>query len=51
MTLAQETYCSEQDFDPEDPRCARVILTGNIFKVSHSHFSLHKGSKMSERNV
>ncbi|EFN88318.1 protein CREG1 [Harpegnathos saltator] len=30
MTLAQGSYCKNKQWDPMDPRCARVILTGKI---------------------
>jgi len=33
MSLAQGTYCKEKHLDPEDPRCAHVILTGHIVPV------------------
>ena len=32
-TLAQGDYCSMKHMDPQDPRCARVTLTGSIIKV------------------
>lgn len=33
MTLAQSNYCKENNFDPEDPRCAHLVLTGRVEKV------------------
>lgn len=30
MTLAQGSYCRDKIWDPMDPRCARVMLTGKI---------------------
>ncbi|XP_071444698.1 protein CREG1 [Hetaerina americana] len=33
LTLAEGHYCEENNFDPEDPRCAHVVLTGKIVKV------------------
>ena len=33
MTLAQGNYCKKQGLDPQDPPCARVILTGNTTKL------------------
>lgn len=33
MSLAQSDYCKEKQYDPEDPRCAKVILTGTFAKV------------------
>ncbi len=29
MTLAQGDYCKKEGLDPQDPPCARVILTGS----------------------
>lgn len=33
MTLAQGHYCTIKNYDPMDPRCARVVLTGKIRAV------------------
>jgi len=33
MSLAQSGYCEKMNFDPEDPRCAHVILTGEFIKL------------------
>merc|ERR1719347_161836 len=33
MSLAQGNYCAKNDYDPEDPRCAHVILTGEFLKL------------------
>merc|ERR1712107_237516 len=33
MSLAQGNYCAKNDYDPEDPRCAHVILTGEFIKL------------------
>ena len=33
MTLAQGDYCKNKDYDPMDPRCARVMLSGKIKAV------------------
>jgi len=33
MSLAQSGYCAKMDYDPEDPRCAHVILTGEFIKL------------------
>lgn len=35
-TLAQSDYCRTENFDPQDPRCARLILTGRLVKVENS---------------
>ncbi|KAF5306489.1 hypothetical protein FQR65_LT07317 [Abscondita terminalis] len=34
-TLAESDYCKNNDFDPQDPRCGRVILSGNFVKVNN----------------
>lgn len=33
VTLAQTTYCRQLSLDPEDPRCARVTLSGKVKNV------------------
>lgn len=33
-TLAQSEYCKSENLDPQDPRCARVLMSGKIEKVS-----------------
>jgi len=33
MSLAQGNYCSKMNYDPEDPRCAHIILTGVFTKL------------------
>jgi len=33
MSLAQSGYCAKMNYDPEDPRCAHVILTGEFIKL------------------
>ncbi|KAJ8914597.1 hypothetical protein NQ315_017302 [Exocentrus adspersus] len=35
-TLAQSDYCRTQDFDPQDPRCAKLIITGEYIKIDKS---------------
>jgi hypothetical protein len=39
MSLAQGNYCRAKSYDPEDPRCAHVILTGSIVEVYQTYFS------------
>ncbi|CAL8142107.1 unnamed protein product [Orchesella dallaii] len=34
MSLAQSDYCRQQQYDPEDPRCAHVILSGSIQPIT-----------------
>ena len=33
MSPAQGNYCSKMNYDPEDPRCAHIILTGVFTKL------------------
>lgn len=33
MSLAETDYCKQQSLDPEDPRCAHVTITGEMWKV------------------
>jgi len=33
MSLAQGNFCSKHNYDPEDPRCAHVVLTGHFVKL------------------
>ena len=33
MSLAQGDYCKKKNLDPEDPRCAHVILTGDFVRL------------------
>lgn len=35
-SLAELEYCEREDFDPQDPRCAKVIITGRLKKVNES---------------
>ena len=34
VSLAQGKYCDSNQLDPEDPRCAHVIFTGRMEKVT-----------------
>ncbi|EDV23781.1 uncharacterized protein TRIADDRAFT_57327 [Trichoplax adhaerens] len=54
MTLSQTGYCFSKHYDPEDPRCARVTVMGNLVKVTkakelqfsqHALFSRHPAMK------
>jgi len=33
VTLAQTDFCRDKILDPQDPRCARVILSGKVKKI------------------
>jgi len=33
FSLAQSDYCKKKSYDPEDPRCAQLTLTGKFVKV------------------
>ncbi|XP_018307416.1 protein CREG1 [Mycetomoellerius zeteki] len=35
VSLAQGNYCKDKGYDPMDPRCARVLLTGKIKAVKN----------------
>ncbi|XP_066248397.1 protein CREG1 [Euwallacea similis] len=35
-TLAQSDYCKKRELDPQDPQCAKVIITGTFVKVSNT---------------
>ncbi|ENN82490.1 protein CREG1 [Dendroctonus ponderosae] len=35
-SLAQSNYCQEKSYDPQDPRCAKVMLSGTVEKVNKS---------------
>lgn len=35
MSEAQSNYCHKNNFDPESPLCARILLTGSIVKVEN----------------
>jgi hypothetical protein len=36
-SLAESEYCKQKNFDPQDPRCAKLIITGKMVKVSGPH--------------
>jgi hypothetical protein len=36
MSMAQFTTCDPKIIDPEDPRCARVVLSGDFLPVTDS---------------
>lgn len=39
-SLAQSDYCAQNEFDPQDPRCAKLIISGKLVKVprpKHAH--------------
>ncbi|XP_050432676.1 protein CREG1-like [Adelges cooleyi] len=36
LSLAQSNYCSRKAYDPEDPRCAQLTLTGTFVKLEKS---------------
>lgn len=36
MSLAQTSICKENNWDPEDPRCAQVILSGTFQKIQNT---------------
>lgn len=34
VTLEETDFCRKQNYDPEDPRCARVMLSGRMVRVN-----------------
>nr|XP_039273661.1 protein CREG2-like [Styela clava] len=36
LSEMETTYCGTQDFDPEDPRCAKLTLSGRMVNVTSS---------------
>ncbi|XP_001600211.1 protein CREG1 [Nasonia vitripennis] len=37
MSLAQGDWCNQKGYDPMDPRCARVVLSGKIEQINEDH--------------
>jgi hypothetical protein len=35
LSEASSDYCTRKSYDPEDPRCARLVLTGTCAKVTN----------------
>ncbi|KAK8404148.1 hypothetical protein O3P69_000306 [Scylla paramamosain] len=35
VSEAQSDYCQKHDLDPEDPRCARALLTGTVEEIKN----------------
>ncbi|XP_019871608.1 protein CREG1 [Aethina tumida] len=35
-SLAEESYCKTKNFDPQDPRCAKVMMSGRLVKIPQS---------------
>ncbi|XP_066150647.1 protein CREG1 [Euwallacea fornicatus] len=35
-TLAQSEYCKDRSLDPQDPQCAKVIITGTFIKINNT---------------
>jgi len=35
-TLAETDYCNQEDFDPQDPRCAKLIISGKLIQVDNA---------------
>ena len=44
MSLAQGSYCKQKNLDPEDPRCAHLILSGRFMPVNvKNHYCITFG--------
>lgn len=41
ISEAQSDYCRQHDFDPENPQCARVLLTGTMQEVRQCPVAPH----------
>ncbi|XP_016913983.1 protein CREG1 [Apis cerana] len=46
MTLAQGEYCKSKQWDPMDPRCARILLTGKIKSLKNESMELNFAKKV-----
>ncbi|KAL1505872.1 hypothetical protein ABEB36_005329 [Hypothenemus hampei] len=44
-TLAQSGYCKDKNYDPQDPRCPKVMLTGQYLKLDQSSWEYDFGQK------
>ena len=40
----QTDYCTDQKFDPEDPRCARLVLSGTWSRVPKVFYQIYSYS-------
>ncbi|XP_058795557.1 protein CREG1-like [Phymastichus coffea] len=45
MTLAQGNWCHIKDYDPMDPRCARIIMSGKIKAVKEDNPEFTKAQR------
>ena len=50
MSLAQGKYCDRKRYDPEDPRCAHIVLTGKIVRVTKETEQLFAKKALFERH-
>ncbi|XP_076162006.1 cellular Repressor of E1A-stimulated Genes [Ptiloglossa arizonensis] len=46
MTLAQGDYCNLKEWDPMDPRCARILLSGKIKPLKNDSIELVQAKKI-----
>ncbi|KZC05320.1 PREDICTED: protein CREG1 [Dufourea novaeangliae] len=46
MTLAQGDYCKSKQWDPMDPRCARVLLSGRVKTLKNESAELETAKKV-----
>ncbi|XP_069492036.1 protein CREG1 [Ambystoma mexicanum] len=42
MSLAQTNYCKKQEYDPQSPLCAHIILSGTIQQVNDTEVDFAK---------
>ncbi|KOC60746.1 Protein CREG1 [Habropoda laboriosa] len=45
MTLAQGDYCKNKKWDPMDPRCARILMSGKIKPLKNESMELEYAQK------
>ncbi|XP_031843492.1 cellular Repressor of E1A-stimulated Genes [Nomia melanderi] len=46
MTLAQGSYCKSKQWDPMDPRCARILLSGKIKTLRNDSMELDTAKRV-----
>ncbi|XP_043929037.1 protein CREG1 [Protopterus annectens] len=44
VSLAETNYCKKKGYDPENPLCAHIILSGTVTKVNGTELDFAKGA-------
>nr|AEE61770.1 unknown [Dendroctonus ponderosae] len=44
-SLAQSDYCTTKGYDPQDPRCAKVMISGTVEKLANTTEEFFVGQK------